>query len=493
MFAIVLVVSEGEYRVLKLMAERGFSEGSLEEASRILGLDVSSLASYVMLLRERGLLEVYDVEREVYEVTERGEEALREGLPERRLVELLAFSSGVADMSRVAATLGRLAGVAVGKAREKGLVIVDRNVVKLAVSPEEAVESVEALERALAEVARGRYSEVRGELLEELSRRGLVKKSVETRRYIRLKRDPRLVLEEARVEVAKLTHDLVKTGAWRSCALKSYDVRAEPYSVLPARPHFLQEFIEMLRDVMVELGFREVRGPLVEVELFNFDLLFQAQDHPAREIHDSLWLDAEPLDVEEAYGRELVSRVARVHEEGWGYRWSKSIASRVMLRSQTTSVSVRVLALLKPKPPIRFFTLGRVFRHDAVDATHLPEFHQLDGIEGWHGYTFRDLLLTLKEVFERLGLEVKFKPAYFPFTEPSVEGYVKLPSGRWLELFGAGLFRPEVLEMAGVDYPVGAWGFGIERLAAAFYGLSDIRMLYTSDTGFVKSFPARWR
>jgi len=244
-----------------------------------------------------------------------------------------------------------------------------------------------------------------------------------------------------------------------------------------------------VRDVLKEMGFREVRGPIVELELFNFDMLFQAQDHPAREIHDSLWVKAGPVDVTRAYG-DLVERVSRIHETWWSYKWDPSIASRLMLRSQTTAVSARVIAS-KPKPPMRFFTIGRVYRRDVVDASHLPEFHQLDGIEGYPGYTFRELLGTLREICERLGLEVKFKPGYFPFTEPSVEGYVKLPTGKWLELFGAGLFRPEVLEMAGLDYPVGAWGFGIERLAAAYYGIPDIRVLYTANIEYIRGFTLR--
>ena len=245
----------------------------------------------------------------------------------------------------------------------------------------------------------------------------------------------------------------------------------------------------MLKDIMKELGFVEVRGPLVDIELFNFDVLFQAQDHPAREIHDTLRVK-EPKRVPLDEYSSLVERVARVHERGWGYKWNPEIAARVLLRSQTTAVSARVLAR-RPEPPIRFFTLGRVYRSDVVDATHLPEFHQLDGIMGWPGYTFRDLIGILREVAGRLGLELRLKPGYFPFTEPSVEGYVRLPNGKWLELFGAGLFRPEVLEAVGVDYPVGAWGFGVERLAAAFYGVNDIRDLYTRDVEKLRRFPLK--
>ena len=344
---------------------------------------------------------------------------------------------------------------------------------------------------ALRAVARGERPPE--PLLEELLKRRLVERRVLEETVIRVPTEPRSLLEMVVPEASALTHEMLRDGSWRGVRFREYDVTAEPPRVLPARLHFLAVFIEELRDIMKEMGFREVRGPLVEVELFNFDMLFQAQDHPAREVHDTLRPDLReaplPGDVS-----GILKRVAAVHGRGWGYRWDERVALRPVMRSQTTSVSVRVLAGLagvEPGKPLRVFTIGRVFRRDAADATHLPEFHQLDGIEGWDGYTFRDLLGTLREIAERLGLEVRFKPAYFPFTEPSVEGYVRLPDGRWLELFGAGLFRPEVREMAGVDFPVGAWGMGVERLAAARYGIRDIRELYTVRVEDIMAFPER--
>jgi phenylalanyl-tRNA synthetase alpha chain len=148
------------------------------------------------------------------------------------------------------------------------------------------------------------------------------------------------------------------------------------------------------------------------------------------------------------------------------------------------------MALLKKEDlPIRVFTIDRVFRPDVIDAKHFIEFEQCEGIVVSDGLNFRHLLGYLKEIAKIFGAKaVRFKPAYFPFTEPSVEGYVKLPNGRWLELLGAGLFRPEVLEIAGVDYPVGAWGLGVERFAAAYYGITDVRLLYARDYDFIRSF-----
>ena len=479
-------VSEGEYRVLKAMAEKGFAEGSLEEASRILGVERSSLASIVFLLRDKGFVEVREVVEEGLELTERGLSALREGLPEARLVEYLARRGGEASVDEVRGALGGEAGVALGQAVRRGFVDVSGGRVKLLVDPGEASRRVEGLLSLLKGVASGELKEsVGGVWVEEALRRGLVKRVRRKRLYLRVLGDPRRILENVEPEVSRLTAEMIRSGEWRRVKFRPYNVTAMPPRVLPARKHFLQEFIEMLRDIMRELGFREARGPLVEIELFNFDALFQAQDHPAREIHDSLWVK-EPRYASLSPYSDVVVRVRRVHERGWGYKWDERVAARYILRSQTTAVSARVLAS-KPRPPVRVFTLGKVFRSDAVGPTRLPEFHQLDGIEGDYSYSFRDLLGRLEEIAGMLGLKLRFKPAYFPFTEPSVEGYVRLPNGRWLELFGAGMFRPEVLESLGVDYPVGAWGFGIERLAMAFYGVSDIRKLYTRDADEIRA------
>ncbi|MCE4600743.1 MAG: phenylalanine--tRNA ligase subunit alpha [Desulfurococcales archaeon] len=478
-------VSKSEYDLLKRIIESGIREDYLDAAARKLGISKSTLASLLMLLADKGLVEVEEETREYNYLTDKGRDALRNGLPERRLVETVLRTGGEADIGEIRRVLGGESGIAIGQARKKGYITIESGRVRLVRDPRVVLEELGKLEEVLKAVDRGEDVSVPKELVE----RGLVRSKREIKRKFKLVHDPKTILDKVVVEYAKLTSSLVSTGEWRRIRLRRYDITAEPPRIYPARKHFLVEFIEMLRDIMKELGFIEVRGPLVEIELFNFDVLFQAQDHPAREIHDTLWIK-EPRKADLSAYSDLVERVARIHERGWGYKWNPDIAARLLLRSQTTSVSARIL-VERPKPPIRFFTLGRVYRSDVVDATHLPEFHQLDGIMGWKGYTFRDLIGLLQEVAKRLGLNLKLKPGYFPFTEPSVEGYVQLPNGRWLELFGAGLFRPEVLEAAGVDYPVGAWGFGVERLAAAVLGISDIRELYTKDVKKIMEFKVR--
>jgi phenylalanyl-tRNA synthetase alpha chain len=488
-----IVVSDGEYQLLKKIKEKGFREGPLKKAAEILEVPESTLASLAELLASKNIALVETRKTKRYRLTDKGVEALEKGLPEEELLSLLERHGGSVPVTEASRVLGsqRLAAAMRGLA---GLVsVVEQSGIKrvrLAGDAGEARRRIERRKKVLADVAEGRQPSD-PEALAELLKRRLVAEEELREKWIKVLLDPHKILDNIVVGIGKITASMLSDGSWDRVQLARYNIEAEPPKVYPARLHFLQVFIEEIRDIMKEMGFTEVKGPLIEIELFNFDLLFQAQDHPAREIHDTLRPDLPPATLDGLMA-EIASRASEVHRRGWGYAWSSDVARRRVMRSQMTSVSARVLSGVihgkPPEKPMRYFTIGRVFRRDPADARHLPEFHQLDGIEGWSGYTFRDLLGTLKEFAERVGLEIKFKPAYFPFTEPSVEGYARLPNGQWIELFGAGLFRPEVLEMAGIDYPVGAWGMGIERLAAAYYGITDIRELYTRDVVKLKSF-----
>ena len=485
-----VALSDGELELLRRLAAKvgAGREVSLKEAERLTGIPASSLSSLAWLLQAKGLLDVKKIERKVLRLTPRGAEALSRGLPEESLIELLRTSGGSVSVDRARSELGELFNIAVGAAARHGFVRVQGASIVLTDEGGFA-EYVGALKSALAAIARGEQPDEM--LTRDLISRGLAKAERITEVRIVLTQRGAEVASKARPVITRLTHDILvslkASGAGVGYSIKPYDVTAEPPKVLPAKKHLLAEFIEELKDVMKELGFEEVEGPIIELELFNFDALFQPQDHPAREIHDTLWPDLPPADLDEY--ADVVRRVREEHERGWGYSWSPSVASRYILRSQTTAVSIRQL-LVHHEPPVRLFTIDKVFRADPIDATHLSDFHQLDGIIGDRSFTFRDLLGFLKEFSRRIGLDIRFKPAYFPFTEPSVEGYANV-GGKMVEVFGAGLFRPEVLRIAGVDFRVGAWGMGVERLALARLGLSDVRQLYTHDIEFLRSFAVR--
>jgi phenylalanyl-tRNA synthetase alpha chain len=280
---------------------------------------------------------------------------------------------------------------------------------------------------------------------------------------------------------------LLKDGAWRGKAVRKYNIGLRPARVFGGRKHPYRAFLDEVKLRLVSMGFEEMRGSLVENEFWNMDALFMPQFHPAREIHD-VYFVREPRESR-PIPEPFATNVARAHENGkgtgsvgWRYPFDPARARRLVLRSQGTAVSARTMAA-GPKIPGKYFSIARCFRYDQVDATHAPDFFQVEGIVLGEGITFRTLLglLRLFAVEVACAPEVKFLPAYFPYTEPSVELHAKHPQLGWMELGGAGLFRPEVTRPLGVTVPVIAWGLGLDRMAMTALGLSDIRDLFTPD------------
>ncbi|ABM80736.1 phenylalanine--tRNA ligase subunit alpha [Hyperthermus butylicus] len=484
-------VSESEHKLLELLVGRveAGREYDTETLAELAGLDRSKVESLVRLLAEKGLVRLREETMEKYVATEEAKRYLREGFPEEKLVKILAGAGGEARLDELRNAMGQELSIALANATRKGWVEVRGGRVRLVVDPSKAVAEERKLLEKLEIGERLQPSEFR-----LLRRRRLVERLAERRTIVVFPEAPEKLLEQVVVEVGALTRDLIASGRWRTVRLRRYNVAAEPPRRRLGRLNFFVEFIEYLRDVMKEMGFQEVDDAPVELEFWNYDVLYQPQYHPARSPTDTFYL-SNPSRGE--LPSELTPRVAEAHEKGlagsrgWRYRWSQELAARLILRSHTTAVSARVLAS-KPRPPFRFFTIGRVYRVETIDPRHLPEFHQLDGIASEDGVSLRWLLGLLAEFLERIGIrEYKFRPAYFPFTEPSVEAYVRVRD-QWLEVLGAGLFRPEMLAALGIDYPVAAWGMGIERLAMALYDLTDIRQLYSHDVEFLENIPVRW-
>ena len=333
------------------------------------------------------------------------------------------------------------------------------------------------------------------EVVKGLRSRGYLRAKERTLRQITLTALGRQILsegiEELR-EVNQLTEAMLLSGEWRSASFRSYDVSLDATPSYPGKLHPLRRVLEETRRAFLALGFAEIRGPYVESAFWDFDALFQPQDHPAREMQDTFYC-GRPAEFE-LPDPALVETIRRTHEEGgdtgstgWRYKWSAQKARQVVLRTHTTAVTVAACHK-NPDPPQKVFCVGRVFRRETIDYKHLPEFHQVDGVIIDKDASFAALLGTLKAFYEQMGFdEVKFRPDFFPYTEPSVGVFVRMPGRKeWFELGGAGVFRPEVVAPAGVKVPVLAWGLGLERLAMVRYQLQDIRQLYLSQLDWLR-------
>ena len=292
--------------------------------------------------------------------------------------------------------------------------------------------------------------------------------------------------------INEITPELLQSEAWKDADYRRFDVTLESATPRTGRSHPMQSLIERIRHIFLEMGFSEIVEDYVQTAGWNMDALFIPQDHPAREMQDTFYLD-NPQTIQ--LPEEVMDKWSDIHRTGgdtgstgWGGEFSKKTSQKGLLRTHTTVNTIQYLAE-NPNQPCRMFAVDRVFRKEAIDRTHLPEFHQIEGIIMEEGANLQMLVTTLKTFYAKMGYpEVRVRPAYFPYTEPSLEIEVKW-RGKWLELGGAGIFRPEVTEPLGIKHPVLAWGMGLERLAMLVLGLDDIRQLYISDLEWLRNQP----
>ncbi|MBQ0051842.1 MAG: phenylalanine--tRNA ligase subunit alpha [Treponema sp.] len=287
-------------------------------------------------------------------------------------------------------------------------------------------------------------------------------------------------------EIGEVTPKMLETGDWKKGTFRGYNISIPPARIIPGRTNPYVQFLEHVKDKLCSLGFQEYDGPLVETEFWNGDALFMPQFHAARDIHDVYRIKnpTHAKEIEEPW----LSNVAAAHKDGgntgsrgWNYDFDHEFTRRLVLRSQGTVLSAHQLH--KAEIPGKYFGIARCFRYDKVDATHLSDFYQTEGIIAGEDVNLQTLLGMLEMFAKEVAgaTEVKYVPGYFPFTEPSVEVHIKHPVLGWFELGGAGIFRPEVTKAQGLDCPVLAWGMGIDRMALMALGLNDLRELFSEN------------
>ncbi|XP_011879338.1 PREDICTED: probable phenylalanine--tRNA ligase alpha subunit isoform X2 [Vollenhovia emeryi] len=288
---------------------------------------------------------------------------------------------------------------------------------------------------------------------------------------------------------ADLTSDLLVSGAWKDKKFKPYNFEALGASLQIGHLHPLLKVRQEFRKIFVEMGFTEMpTNNYVESSFWNFDALFQPQQHPARDAHDTFFI-SEPR-TSTKFPMEYLEKVKTVHSkgaygsQGYRYDWKLEEAQKNLLRTHTTSNSARMLYKLMQEgefKPVKYFSIDKVFRNETLDATHLAEFHQVEGVIADYNLTLGNLIGVLYEFFSKLGItQLQFKPAYNPYTEPSMEIFC-FHNGlnKWIEIGNSGMFRPEMILPMNLppDVNVIAWGLSLERPTMIKYGLNNIRDL----------------
>ena len=492
---------ENEQRTLLALKELN-GIAFVDKVTEISHLAHAAVMRAVLSLEEKKLIVKNEKKQTIISLTEEGKYHAKNGLPERRLINSLKELGGKDSVNSVIEKSNlekKYVSVALGWLNRKNWAEIKKGEL---IATEKASEGYD--ERLLSLLTQKKVL-IAEELdqdykktIETLNKRNLLQIEEKTLRELELTENgwarikKGIIIQE---EISQLTPELIRTGNWRNIKLRKFDVTAPGPTTYPGKIHPVQEIIQQVKEIFLEMGFTEIRGEMIETAFWNFDALFQPQDHPARDMVDTFYL-SKP-NQGKLPKKKVVDAVAKTHENGWitgsrgwEYKWSQEEAKRLVLRTHTTATTIRYLTEHK-EPPIKVFSVDRVYRNEKLDYKHLAEFHQIEGIIMDRKVTLRNLMGTLKEFYQKLGLEkVQFWPSYFPYTEPSLQSTVYVPELKnWVELCGMGIFRPEVLAPLGVKNPVLAWGGGLERLILLKLSLEDIRLLYKNDLGWIRRNP----
>ena len=413
-------------------------------------------------LKLKDLAIVDESKSSVLRLGKNGLDSFEKGLPERRLLNLI--KSGPKKLSEIQKELGFVFGPAIGLCRKNNWIETSSDQIILKTIP----------------------SELPGEKsLQLIGNNKLPKEQTDKIDLSELLKRPDFILEDI-IKNKKISLTQSAKSLHVSSISGAIDVEAEVPEVFVARTHPLKDTIDEIREIFVTLGFSEILGNMTQSSFWNFDALFTPQDHPARELQDTFFLDG--ISAKKIANPEQIRKVSDSHKKNWRYQWDINEARKMVLRTHTTCVTIKHLAENKPDEA-RIFSLGRVFRNEKVSYKHLVEFNQIEGIVVGKDANLRNLMGIQREFYKRIGItKIKFWPTFFPYTEPSLQTMVyneKL--GKWIELFGMGIFRPEVTKPLGITKPVLAWGGGIERIAMLKYDLDDVREFYNNNLGWLRS------
>jgi phenylalanyl-tRNA synthetase alpha chain len=483
---------------------------SVEQLVETCGFPDAAVMRNALTLQEKNLLSIQAATQSIIKLTAEGKIYAQTSLPERKLIGAVAELGGKANLHEAAKKAGleqQFVQIAQGwvirkkwafyDSKTNTLTINDALLHQLAV-PEGCDET---LLKYLGEKEQVSLDDLSGELKdasEQLKKRKLATIEPKTTRVLKITEEGRKAASEAIVaapEVTKLTPELIITGKWRDIKLQKYNIEAPVAKTWGGKKHPYLSFLDEVRAKLVQLGFQEMTGTAVEASFFNFDALYVPQDHPARDPSDIYYIKDPPYGSLESHAK-AVERVGETHENGdqtgstgWGYKYSFEAARRLILRGHGTCLSARTLEAGKFEVPSRHFSIARVYRPEITDRTHLSEFNQVEGIIIDEHLTLKDLLGVLgKFALEIAGADkVRFKPDYFPFTEPSVELSAYKEGYGWIEFGGSGIFRPEVTAPLGVKVPVIAWGLGVDRLFMMRAGLDDIRQIFSQDLNWLRN------
>lgn len=433
-----------------------------------------------------------------FDLTDEGKLVLENGSHEARIFKAVIQSQpkGI-DQPQLMKCLPdpSISKVGFMKAMSNGWIRIDKETKLVHPKVDSVEDSVRDLIKMISQLAVDGDSKLDTKVVADLKKRKLITESVVKYMLIEKGADFQTSISKPETD---LTTALLQSGEWKDKKFKEYNFNALGMPAVRGHLHPLLKVREQFRQIFLEMGFAEMpTNNFVENSFWNFDTLVVPQAHPARDSQDTFFV-SQPEVSNPNSDRQLVERVAKAHHgsedsswpKGYQYNWSEKESSKNVLRTHTTAVTARMLYRLAKEhqesgnarfKPAKFFSIDRVFRNETLDATHLAEFNQVEGVVVDEGLTLGDLMGVLKAFFEKLGMsQLRFKPAYNPYTEPSMEIFSYHEGLRkWVEVGNSGVFRPEMLTALGLPDSVTAiaWGLSLERPTMIKYKIDNIREL----------------
>jgi phenylalanyl-tRNA synthetase alpha chain len=478
------LLTEKQRQVIRLFQENS-KILSLRSFCERHGLDFNFVKGFVLSEIIKDYLDIEDLSEDSFVLTKKGTK-IGQCIPGYSLADRI-IRYDLLDVSQLHQDLGQDYGANFGALKKEGAIevaakpngdkenevqrkitILDKTIVEKFIQRQEIFSTIREQENI--------YFEDVNEELKWLVRQKFVEKKSVDDYAITVK--PELQNVAIKKLVTLLTNELLISGQWKDIELKSYNIDDEVPNIPYGRSSILTQCIQRVREIFLDMGFDEMSGQIVESSFWNFDALFTAQDHPAREIQDTFYL-AKPQTLPLPDDSALVQSVKSIHEKSHGSNWIDEEASRAILRTHTTASTARNLYKLKGQD-VKYFSIDKVFRNESIDKTHLAEFYQVEGVVVAPNLSVRTLIGYLSDFYTKLGFtKFKFKPTYNPYTEPSLEVYAyHPPSNSFIEVANSGVFRPEMLKSLGYEgKSTVAWGLGLERIAMLLYGVDKLSEL----------------
>ena len=495
---IIESLSPIERKTIPVLSEDSQTVGEVTKKS---DQDKTTTLRAIEYLKTKELVETDTKEKKVIDLGILGVNYLKKQLPERALLDKLSEKKSIliGEIKNVCNLNDNEAKIALGTLKRKALIEIKQGKIHLSAKSSEIAKKMleelfleklpidlEALEPQDKLAFQNLKS--RKEIIQIVDEKKISVKLTELGKKISKKNLDSNLIEQ-------LTPKMIKQSAWKGKKFRRYDITSPVPRVYGGKRHFTNQAIDHAKSIWLEMGFKEMTGNLVETGFWVFDTLFTAQDHPVREMQDTFYIEGLTGKLpEKCKNKEecVIFKTKQSHEggvdgsKGWQAEWNEEDAKRVLLRTHTTCLSARKLRELRDTKefPAKYFAIGKCFRNETVDWSHGFEFNQTEGIVVDENANFRQLIGYLTQFFKKMGYEkIRIRPAYFAYTEPSLEMDVFHPvHKKWVELGAAGMFRPEVtIPMFGKHIPGLAWGPGFDRIMTQFFGINDLRELYKND------------